>query len=235
MAGNDSNRDTRFRLWLGIAAVGIGSFIAGDASHRLNVALDAVIAWWPWALLGLAAVNLLRSLIQPESLYGPALPAAIGLLGIGIAHAVAGSTALDVLFPAACVRLGGLLLLSVGARDRQRMTRILTTGWAQGPKEILDDTTLHMRAIAGELHVDLRPSLLEADLQAEITAICGHVSIDIPRNWTVTTDPPGMLLTRIVDNGPRHEQDEDYRLNVRILGFCGAVTINRHLSTLSQN
>ncbi|MFD8495703.1 hypothetical protein [Amycolatopsis sp. NPDC059657] len=206
------------KIWIGLPLAVAGGYLLGDTTARLRLAGEVLGTWWPWALLALAAVNLLRSTLRLESLLAPSVLAFAAVLGLALRDGVAARTLLDIVIPAVIAVTGMLLLLSAGSGLAASWTRILTTGRVVARSS----DVLQPRAILGELKADL--SLLDTPPSAvRVTAVFGHVHLTIPDGWRVDLHSAGAPLTPI--RGLIGTGETEIRL--RVLGFCGIVTVSR--------
>jgi hypothetical protein len=234
VAGTVGGRGHRSRLWLGLTVLAAGSFAIGDSAHRVRAAADCLLAWWPWLLLALALLNLLRSAITPGSLIAPGLLAAVALGGLAVAHGISTRTLADFVAPAVLILVGLALLLSSRESESNRWTRILATGRVRTTNAVgsrTENPLVILRAVAGELRADLTGSFLDGSLTVQVTAVAGHVHLTIPRDWPVTVRTAGTVLTRVSDMGPRKGTNTDTtaarEVGLHLLGLCGAVSVVR--------
>ncbi|MFF1678250.1 hypothetical protein ACFVYG_19700 [Streptomyces sp. NPDC058256] len=213
-------RTSRTRMWGGVLALAVGSYIAGDAAHRLHAAAAIAADWWPWALLGLAALNLLRSALPVGSLIGPLLLAAVALGGLAASGGVAHETLADRVVPCALALMGAALVLSAGRAAGT--TRVLSTGRVDirnspsGP--------LALRAVIGELRADLSETG-HAGVVLHVTAIGGHVRLTVPRDALVRIHDTGAVLTRIRAAPEVRPAESGQVFDIHVLGVCGAVSV----------
>ncbi|WP_329545876.1 hypothetical protein OG548_16740 [Streptomyces sp. NBC_01356] len=214
-------------------AVATGSFLAGDALPRTHTALELAAKFWPWALLSLAALNLLRSVVSPGSLIGPGILGAVACTALAFSHGVTTHAMVNMVAPIALVLVGvGLLHSAFPKMDRGRWTSFLTTRRARAPVEVGARTAhplLVARALAGELRVDLTGSCTHGEAIMHATALLGHIRLYVPRTWSVKVHTTGAVLTRVTETGPRLQTDPGIPAHVvlHVLGACGAVTIVR--------
>ncbi|WP_431960195.1 hypothetical protein [Actinacidiphila sp. bgisy160] len=231
MARTDRERGRRASPWLGLCALALGSFAAGDTLHRVRAAVEWAHVWWPWLLLVLAVLNLVRSFVAVSSLIAPGVLAGIALVGLAHGHAVSGRVLVNVVLPASVALVGVAMLLPFGGPEQGRWTRFLATGRIHGPGAIGERTRhprLELRAVAGEIRADLTGSALDGDVTVHITAVAGHVHLTVPRSWPVTVRTTGMVLTRVTDSGPRDAVDADSGgVGLHLLGLGGAVSLVR--------
>ncbi|MFI7118854.1 hypothetical protein [Amycolatopsis sp. NPDC049868] len=214
-----SGRELRARIWLGLPLAVVGGYLLGDTSARFRLAWDAFTAWWPWILLGLAAFNLVRSVLRIETLLAPGLLSFAALLALGLRNGVA-APLMDVVVPIIVVLAGAALVLSAGSRLGRSWTRILMTGRVVASESAAG--VLRPRAILGELKVDLSP-LTESPGEVQVTVVFGHVRLVVPAGWRLNLRASGALLTPVrgvIGTGPSEVQ-------LRVLGFCGAVSVVR--------
>jgi hypothetical protein len=214
-------REHRARIWLGLALVVVGTFLIGDTAHRWERAWDLVGQWWPWALLGLAAVNLAVSLMRLESVLAPGLLAFIGLVALAIRHGFAGNTVIDFALPAMVAFAGAVLLLSSGAAAGTSWTRVLVTGRVEAPEQV--HSPLRPRAILGEVKANLT-TVRSRGPSIWVTVVFGHVHLVVPKTWNVTLNRDGALIVSIRDPSP---SGNDREASLRVMGFCGVVSVSR--------
>lgn len=231
VARTDRERGRRPAPWLGLGALALGSFAVGDTLHRVRVAAEWAVTWWPWLLLALAVLNLVRSFVAVSSLIAPGVLAAIALVGLAHGHAVSGRVLVNVVLPVSLAVVGVALLRPSVRPGDGRWTRFLSTGRVRGPGAIGERTRhprLELRAVAGEIRADLTGSALDGDVTVHITAVAGHVHLTVPRSWPVTVQTTGMVLTRVTDSGPRDAIDTDSGgVGLHLLGLGGAVSLVR--------
>ncbi|MHA6760022.1 hypothetical protein [Streptacidiphilus sp. PAMC 29251] len=224
--GESGGRSPRVRIWVGLITLATGCYCLGDTAHRARTAAEVAGRWWPWALLALALINLLRSTVARGSGTAPLLLGGIALSWLTLSHGFAPRTLQDLLLPAALALVGTALLLSVSrAAGANGWTRILTTGRITVPAGAADLLTL--RAVAGELRTDLTAVRIHSHLTLHVTAIGGHVHLTLPAACRVTIHSSGAFLTRIADPGPRADTGNAPEIVLHVLGVCGAVSIVR--------
>jgi hypothetical protein len=221
-----SSKARRISLWAGLLLALAGVFLVGDTASRLELALSFAGQWWAWALLGLAAVNIAMSVIRLESLLAPALLIAVAVIGLAIQNGVATSVILNFVLPAVLVLMGVALLNATRKPTDRSWTRILLTGRVQATHD--SQGVLRPRAFLGEVRANLRPlgSAPEHDIEIHVTAIFGHVRLEIPADWNLKPAGNGTLLAPVLD--PMLNGTGDREINLRVLGFCGIVTVARH-------
>lgn len=221
-------RASRNRMRLGLVSVAVGCYLAGDPAHRAHSALEFAARWWPWALLSLAVVNLLRAAIPLTSLIGPFLLATIATAALVPTGTVSARTVTGLALPAT-LALGGAVLIGTAAPDSRdgRWSRTLTTGRVVVPAEARG--TLTLRAVLGELRADLTRKSARNRTTVHVTVIAGHVRVDIPRDRWVKVNTSGALLTRIAETGPVPSEPPDPSTGfvIHVLGVCGSVGIVR--------
>ncbi|HEU5472306.1 MAG TPA: hypothetical protein VFV67_16765 [Actinophytocola sp.] len=225
-AGPPPATERRARTWVGLLLLVAGAFLAGDTVDRVALAWAFVAAWWPWALLVLAAANLIRSVLRPESLLAPGLVAFAALTVLAFRYDLATGKLVNVILPAALALAGIALLLSVGSSAGGSWTRILLTGRVNAPPT-MGDAPLRPRAILGEVRANLHTAAGLAPVKVHATAIFGHVYLSIPADWhVILADDDGRLLTPIRDPRPNGDP-ANRKVSLRVLGFCGIVTVYR--------
>lgn len=215
-------RASRARTWIGVAALAAGCYTVGDTADRARDAVEVAAAWWPWALLGLAALNILRSAVVTDALIGPLVLGAVALAGL--AAGLSGETVRDVIVPTGLAVIGAALVVSVGRDDRTtQWSGVLSTGRVLVPADA--GTLLTVRAVLGELRADLTIVAAER-VTVHVTAVAGHVRLTVPRVCPVQVHRTGAALTRVHDSGPQPPLEKG-GLTVHVLGLCGAVSIVR--------
>ncbi|MFF3563312.1 hypothetical protein ACFYXS_25015 [Streptomyces sp. NPDC002574] len=231
MAETGEGRGRRFRVWVGLGALALGSFAVGDTVDRVRAAAGWAAAWWPWVLLALAAFNLLRSAVEVGSLIGPGLLVGAALIGLVAAHGIKDPALMNLALPGVLVLAGAVLLGPSRGSRADVWSRFLATGRVYAPAAIGARTQhrrLTVRAVAGEIRADFTGSTLDGSMAVHVTAIAGHVHLTVPRNWPVAVRSSGMVLTRVTDTGPtdRVEEERD-GVGLHLLGVCGAVSLVR--------
>ncbi|MEV0737240.1 hypothetical protein AB0I51_14970 [Streptomyces sp. NPDC050549] len=233
--GADSGRPAaRSRIWTGLIALALGCFLAGDSVHRARLALDAVATWWPWALLALAAFNVLRSVVPVNSLIGPSALVVAALSGLALSHGLDARDVRDLGVPLALAGYGAVVLLSAGRTvGRTRWTRFLSTGHVHVPAG--SGELLVFRALLGELRADLATDPVGGPEAVHVTAVAGHVRITVPHTWQVRVHASGAPLTRISETSRRetsvppgadgHGFATRHEVALHLLGVCSAVSI----------
>lgn len=221
-------RSSRMRTWLGLAAVAVGCYLAGDPAHRARSALEFGVRWWPWALLGLAALNLLRAAVPPSSLIGPLVLAAIATTALVQADVIGARSVADLALPVVLALSGALLVHTAAPNSRgSRWSRILTTGRVVVPADA--SGTLTLRAVLGELRADLTRKPAGNRTTVNVTAVAGHVRVAVPRDHWVKVHTSGAVLTRVAETGPVPSEPPDPSAGfvIHVLGVCGSVGIVR--------
>ncbi|WP_038515086.1 hypothetical protein [Amycolatopsis japonica] len=215
-----SGHDLKTRIWIGLPLAVVGAYLIGDGPGRLRLAWDLIGSWWPWALAGLAAVNLLRSLLRTGSLLAPGILAFAAMTALAFREGVAARPLVDVIIPAVIVLTGMTLLLSAGSGLTASWTRFLVSGRVIASVPPPDG--VRPRAILGELKADLSPMATPPE-ELRVTAIFGHVHLTIPATWQLDLRSGGTVLTPV--RGPIGTGPLEVRLSV--LGFCGLVDVVR--------
>ncbi|MFF7469610.1 hypothetical protein [Streptomyces sp. NPDC008092] len=209
-------------------AVALGCYALGDTADRIRAAVAFAERWWPWALLGLALVNLVRSAVSAEALIGPLALGGIALAGLVLARKVDGR-ALEDWIPVGLALAGiGLVLSAAPDTSTTRWSRVLSTGRITVPADA--GPLLTVRAVLGDLRADL--TRLEdgaGRTTVHVTAVGGHVRLIVPKERPVSVHRTGAALTRLTDGGDNAPWTPGgkARLTVHVLGLCGAVSIVR--------
>lgn len=223
----DTARELRARIWIGLPLIAVGAFLVGDTARRLSLAWTFAGRYWPWILMGLACVNLIRSLFHMESLLAPGLLGVVALTALALRSEVALSVVLDWLLPLLIILAGVSLLSSVGARVRRSLTRVLSTGRVHLEGGL--PNLLRPRAVLGDIKVDLtNADEVGKTVEVEITAVFGWVRLVVPRTWHVELGGQGVLLSHVSSRGARAEpKDGAPTLSLHVMGFCGFVSVDR--------
>ncbi|MHC5907278.1 hypothetical protein ACVNF4_25800 [Streptomyces sp. S6] len=216
----------RARLWVGLLGIAAGALLVGDPAHRARAAVEWAAAWWPWLLLALASVNLLRAAVPSNSLIGPLLLIAIALTGFVNSAGLDRHLVQNLLLPVALALAGMSLVLStVRSEPGSRWTRFLTTGEVVVPADAGE--LLSVRAVLGELRADLRHLGPEPTVSVNVTALAGHVRLAVPQGHEITVHTLGTVLTRVTTPKPGSGDPGQGQLVVHVLGVCGAVSVVR--------
>ncbi|WP_329272184.1 hypothetical protein [Streptomyces sp. NBC_01451] len=237
MVNGVENRASRFRVWVGIVLLAVGCFVAGDAARRVGQALLFGARWWPWILLTVAVLNLLRSAIPSGSYIGPLVLCAVALTGLAMSDNVSRHEVADVALPGVLVVAGAGLALAASHDARTTSwTRILTTGRVVMPKGAY--RTVTVRAVLGDLRADLTQAPADDETCVRLTVIAGHVQVTVPKDRAVRVDTSGAVLAHVKETGadpagPTGPTDSSgptgpaKGFTIQVLGVCGAVGIVR--------
>ncbi|HEX6342568.1 hypothetical protein [Umezawaea sp.] len=220
----ESARDLRTRTWLGVVMVVGAAFLIGDPASRLSAAWRFLDRWWPFLLLGLAVLNVVRALVPSEFLLAPGLIALVG--GIALAVRQDALTTLEVVVPIVVALAGTTLLLLIGPGPS--WTRVFTSGRVdldRAPAGVL-----RPRAIVGQVRANLITfdAPQKSDLVVEATAVLGHVRLVVPANQPVVLVDPGGVWSKIVDPGPYDRIDpKGPAIRLHVLAVAGIVSVKR--------
>ncbi|WP_330288230.1 hypothetical protein [Streptomyces sp. NBC_00576] len=226
--GGVGNRASRFRVWTGIVVLGVGCFLAGDSARRTGEALMFVARWWPWILLAVALLNLLRSAMPTGSYIGPLVLGTVALVGLAMSDGAGTREVKDIALPGVLVVAGAGLALAASHDARTTSwTRFLTTGRVTMPKG--SRGTVTVRAVLGDLRADLTQAPADGETTVHLTAIAGHVQVTVPKDRAVRVHASGAVLTHIGETGvdPVEPADLSRGFTIHVLGVCGAVGIVR--------
>ncbi|MEV0092027.1 hypothetical protein [Streptomyces sp. NPDC050738] len=226
--GEGSGRASRPRIWAGAIALAMGCYVVGDTVHRARTVLDLAARWWPWALLALSLLNLLRSAVPPGSLIAPLLLAAVGLTGLAVSGGIDRDTMINLIAPGVLALSGASLLFTLRPFGRtDRWSRFLATGRVVVPPG--SGPLLSVRAVLGELRTDLTAADSDSSVAVHVTAVAGHVRIAVPQSSPVRIHTTGALLTRVTGPGPQTGEHPagSGGFTIHVLGVCGAVAVVR--------
>ena len=228
---------SRFRVWVGIVLLAAGCFVAGDAARRIGEALAFGAHWWPWILLTVAVLNLLRSALPTGSYIGPLVLGAVALVGLAMSDSVGPQEVEDIALPGVLVLAGtGLALAASHDVRTTSWSRFLTTGRVILPKGA--HGTITVRAVLGDLRADLTQASPDDETTVRLTAIGGHVQVTVPKDRAVRVHMSGAVLTHVGESGadpvePAASSDSSVSsdsskgFTIHVVGVCGAVGIVR--------
>ncbi|MFF3379940.1 hypothetical protein ACFYXF_44180 [Streptomyces sp. NPDC002680] len=228
---NRASQGSRFRVWTGIVLLAAGCFVAGDAARRVGEALAFGVHRWPWILLALAVLNVLRSAMPTGSYIGPLVLGAVALVGLAMSDSVGPQEVEDIALPAVLVIAGAGLALAASHDVRTTSwSRFLTTGRVVMPKGA--HGTVTVRAVLGDLRADLTQASDEDETTVRLTVVGGHVQVTVPRDRAVRVHMSGAVLTHIGETGadpvePEDSPDSAKGFTIHVVGVCGAVGIVR--------
>ncbi|WP_105973591.1 hypothetical protein [Streptomyces geranii] len=222
------SKGSRFRVWVGIVLLAVGCFVAGDAARRVGEALVFGAHWWPWILLTVAVLNVLRSALPTGSYIGPLVIGAVALVGLTMSDSVGPQEVEDIALPGVLVLAGAGLALAASHDVRTTSwSRILTTGRVVLPQGA--HGTVTARAVLGDLRADLTQASAEDETTVRVTVVGGHVQLTVPRERAVRVHMSGTVLTHVGETGadPAEPQDSGKGFAIHVAGVCGAVGIVR--------
>lgn len=231
MVNGVENRAARFRVWVGLVLLAVGCFVAGDAARRVGEALAFGAHWWPWILLTVAVLNLLRSAMPTGSYIGPLVLGAVALVGLAMSDSVGPQEVEDIGLPGILVIAGAGLALAASHDVRTTSwSRFLTTGRVVLPKGA--HGTVTVRAVLGDLRADLTQASPDDETTVRLTAIGGHVQVTVPKDRAVRVHSSGAVLTHVGETGadpvdPPVSSDSAKGFTIHVVGVCGAVGIVR--------
>lgn len=226
--GESGARTSRSRVWIGLLAVTLGCYLAGDVEQRARTAVGFGVRWWPWGLLVLAVVSLLRSALPTGSLVGPLFLISVAVIGLARSDGAGSRVLMNLALPGLLALGGAAIVLDVSAaRRKPSWSRVLTSGRVVLPEEVRGTVTV--RAVLGELRADLTRAPRDQESILHVTAIAGHVRVAVPRDRWIRVHTSGTVLTRVADTGPKPTEPPDAStgLTIHVLGICGVVGIVR--------
>ena len=217
------------RLWLGVGALVLGSYLIGDAGQRWRLLWSIVEHRWPWAVLGLAAFSFFRLWVRVESLVVPGVLALIALFGLGLGgRAQWGHLIRDTIGPAALIVGGVAMLLSLrlpSRPDQHRWIGVLVSGGRKAPEQVTG--ILRARVFFGEMHLDLT-TIEQADegIVLFVTVVSGVLFLRVPLDREIKLHGEGALLTGFVEPATAKSSDPN-PIELHLLSFCGLVVLRR--------
>ncbi|QUQ66608.1 hypothetical protein [Kutzneria sp. CA-103260] len=226
--GQQAPHERRARIWLGGILLLSGAFLVGDTAHRLSVAWNLFAHWWPWALIGLAVVNLARRFLRIESLLAPGLLVLVSVVYLALQQGVEPDLVINFAVPLVALFAGLALLASISSAAGRSWTRVLLTGRVE-PTSLVA-ATVNPRAFLCENLVDLSNCPPDPDgITMNVTVLFGHVQLTVPEDWHLCLEPGGRLLAPVRDTSPTPPEGAGHAglLRIHVLGFGGVVSIHR--------
>jgi len=220
------------RVVMGATLIAIGVLFLLDRADVLDAG-RVIGDWWP---ITLAAFGLVTLAERPVSLLGPVLLVVVGVLLLLVTNDVLDSSAWNVIWPAALIAFGLVVLFRNSRRgdhlvlgeghdqDLVRTTAFLSSSELASQSNAFRGAVL--TAIMGGVELDMRHATLAEDgAEVDATAIMGGVDLIIPRDWRVTVR--GTPILGSVGNRAEGSSlpDDAPRLRVDALAILGGVEI----------
>jgi hypothetical protein len=227
---------TRSRILVGLLLTVAGAVLVLDRIGGVERAAELLKQWWPLAIVCVGATNLLRMVQRPWSFWGPVLVMAVGsaLLLLTVEPTPqAAKEATEFFWPLVLVAAGvAIALVGVEREDGQeyflRQSAILRERRFTSDAKSLRHG--RARAFLGHLELDLREAKFRdprADL--DVTAVCGHVDILVPRGYKVDLKPPVGLAVRAIEPPPAPVAGTEGArlLTVRVFALFGRASLKQ--------
>jgi hypothetical protein len=230
---------TRSRIVVGLLLALAGLVLLLDRAGGIDRSAELLEQWWPLAIVLVGAMNLLRIVRHPWSLWGPVLVMAAGLalllVTVDPVPEVA-KMATKFFWPLVLVA-GGLGIALAGIQPQDGQDQFLSQSAVLRERRFSTDAKLlrhgRARAFLGHLELDLRQAEFrdeEADL--DITAVCGQVDVLIPRGYEVRLRPPVGFGVRAIEPRPNGDSEsqavvEGRQLTVHVLAFFGRAELKQ--------
>jgi hypothetical protein len=211
---------------LGLALVVISSFLLLDPNNRIAELLGLLEGVWPWLLLGLAGLNLLRSITPTGAFIGPLAVAGVALVGLLPSLDVHGPTIANIVVPLVTLAVGAALLLRGSATNKvAKWTTILATVSRRHEEAV--PGTINAHCWMGELRVDLRQAEWDEASTLNVVVVLGRVAVEVPVTLPIVLDDAGILVA-VQESGFRAISTTDARLlRLTPKGLLGRVDIIR--------
>jgi hypothetical protein len=197
--------------------------VAGSAglAHLASLSLTAL----PGLLVALTVINLVRSIVPPGALVGPAvlgLAAAVLVVArrgyevtLSIDHALAGLLATVTL----------VLLLTTGSPG----SGVTAIAWLcrRAPAVLPASTTVI--CVLGTAVFDLRRTSVDTTpARLRLLVAAGRVVMTVPSDWEIALDPSSRSsFVAMRDTGPPAGAAAAVQLSIRVIGLVGALELTR--------
>lgn len=213
----------RIQILVGLAFVGIASYLGTDPGQRIKTALDALAVLWPWLLLVLAAAAALATLVEFRRLVGPLSLAVIA----GTVLYVQTDQILFNYLPFLAIAVGATVALTAVRPSSHRLVSVIWPGRWVFRDQLLNG--LRVTCVFAAMTVDLRDTALTEDLVFSVTTVVGHVRLQIPAQWPVVVDDAPPTSVALDERGRRDSVDTALAsLRLRSAGVLGSVVVERY-------
>jgi hypothetical protein len=213
------------KVLLGTTLVGFGAyFLLEPPTERFWKLVHALEATWPYLALGLAAANLVRTLLSEGRWIAPGVLSAVGGAALLARSPVEVATfAEHVLVPA--LLLAGIFVVAGGgshSTSRKWVAALFTRtfipeGEARSP--------LVAVACLAELRLDLTQLVWEPDCVVAASVFFGRIRISLPQDLSLDLADGGFMV-QVVESGTRRYHNSPLAL-VEVRGLLGRIDVVR--------
>ncbi|GGL20162.1 hypothetical protein [Mangrovihabitans endophyticus] len=213
---------SRTRVGIGVAIVGIASYLAVDPGERADLAVRALAASWPYLLAIFAVAATLAAIVDLRRLAGAMLIAATA--ATALLYRWASPSVLGYLPFAAAAVGAGIALSGQHSRLRDRIVSIAwTSRWA--PHGDLP-ARLTVTCVLGALYLDLRGTSVPSGTKVNISTYVGYVRLKVPVQWNLGLDGDGSVLVTVDERG-RRDKITNPSLRLQTGGMIGTIVVDR--------
>lgn len=215
----------RLRVLLACALAAAGAAAAASTPGRVTHAVLTAMGWWPYALVLLCLVNIVRLTVPPGGLYGPALLGAVALSAlVGLRLTL---RQWFVAGPLIVAGVGLLLGMTVPSSPPDRRTWALA--WVV--RRQLSGTLparMAVLVLLGSAEVDLTAAVCTSKVECNVTMGMARLKLVVPAALFVELESAATGGIRILESGTAATGDPSRpKLVVHLLGLFGVVELHR--------
>jgi hypothetical protein len=208
-----------------LLATGAGMLAVGGW-RALQAAGDFALrdAWW--LLLGIAGLNMLRTLVPKGALVGPAVLAGVGAMLLLEEHHVHPRVSAPAVV-AAMLGISAIVVVAAGPGPAAGTTAI---GWvARRRLQGRISPALRLVAVLGVVLLDLRAAAPETGtLSVNCLILGGRIEVKVPASSGVVLSPDTRAsLIRVFDEGAEPASAGDPSVRIRLRGAVGGFAVHR--------
>lgn len=221
---------------VGIALVATGTLLLEERVGGRAALVELLWTWWPITIVLLLLPGLATFMaphrIRPGGRLTPIggtafLASAFAFVQVLKLNVAAVEAVRDVLLPSALMLLGILLVVRRPAAGDGKPSVLETTAFGRRltVRSASGDLRLvRVRSILSDLRIDMRTTMLEDGLEIHATIFAGRVEVALPADSSVANVVcVGRHIS--IDSTARKEMGASPRVNIRALGWLGAVTV----------
>jgi hypothetical protein len=222
----------RFRILAGLGITVVGAVWLVNRLGGVDEAWPTLRPWWPIAVVALGLLNLLGLVRRPTWLLAPLLLVVGG--GIWLLATLDKGLPSEMqpyLWPVILTTVGILIALWERERiesgdDYVRQTVVLRSRRVRGTTNRLQHGTV--RAILGNLELDLQHCTVQQRVELCVTAVFGHVDLLPPPDCQVRLRSrrfgPGVVVPSLPPIDPKQPRTVP-TLEVSVMGFMGGFDV----------